>query len=283
MINNPKGKIFLECKDFLVSGEKFQLVKDHTYDMLFTTPQPKPEELDRYYESDAYISHTDANEGFLNRLYQSVKKINLKNKIKLIDKTHPQKGTLLDVGAGTGDFLVTAKNDGWNIQGTEPNAKARQLAATKNISLQSDLASFTSNSFDVITLWHVLEHVSALQEYIERLNDLLKPNGTLIIAVPNFKSYDAKYYKEYWAAYDVPRHLWHFSKTAIRDIFKEKGFELIKVKPLWFDAFYISLMSEKLKKGKINYFLSFIIGFYSNLKGLFSKQYSSHIYVLRKP
>ena len=206
----------LTCQDFTVSNQKFDLVYNNELDMLETFPKPKVEDLASYYESEDYISHTDSKISFTDKLYQVVKKFALNKKLKLINSFETEHKNLLDIGCGTGDFLLNCKNNGWSVVGVEPNKNARSLAETKlsenNTSqIYSELSLIDSEKFDVITLWHVLEHIPNLNEYISKLKLLLKPNGVLIVAVPNYKCYDAKFYREFWAAYDVPRHLWHFS------------------------------------------------------------------------
>ncbi|WP_109098879.1 bifunctional 2-polyprenyl-6-hydroxyphenol methylase/3-demethylubiquinol 3-O-methyltransferase UbiG [Aquimarina sp. AU58] len=272
---------FIECKDYTVSGEKFQLLYDKEYDMLVTSPKPDENELGKYYESEDYISHTDSKRSLFEKLYHVVKTYSLNKKVKLISTLNQEVGVLLDIGAGTGDFLSAAKNKGWRIEGVEPNSQAKELAKQKGIDLKSETVNLNSKSFDVITMWHVLEHIPDLQLQIRELKRLLKPNGFVIIAVPNFKSYDAKQYNSFWAAYDVPRHLWHFSKTSIQKLFEEENLKLEKVLPMKFDSFYVSLLSEKYKSGKMKFLNAFWIGLRSNLKAKRSGEYSSHIYVLK--
>jgi len=275
---------FLSLKDHSVSGESFQLRYNEDLDMLETYPQPEEERLSEYYKSEDYISHTDTKRNLLERVYHLVRKISLKRKLKLINAFKSEGKVLLDIGCGTGDFLHVAQQDNWSVTGIEPDESARQIANSKtnnavfNISHLEDLGE---NSFDVITLWHVLEHLPKLETHIQLFKHLLKPNGTLIIAVPNFKSYDAQLYKNYWAAYDVPRHLWHFSKLSIQKLFKNVELELVKTLPMKFDAYYVCLLSEKYKSGWMNPFRAFWFGYLSNLKGRASKEYSSHIYVLK--
>jgi 2-polyprenyl-3-methyl-5-hydroxy-6-metoxy-1,4-benzoquinol methylase len=274
-------KHFLTVKDHSVSKEIFELYHDETLDMLITSPQPSLENLGRYYESEDYISHTDNKRSLFEKAYHFVKNIALKNKLNLINLEQSQKGRILDIGAGTGDFLLTAKNDGWETVGVEPSERAKNIAIQKGISFVNEIGDLGNNTFDVITMWHVLEHVPNLELQIEELKRLLKPTGTLIVAVPNFKSYDAKYYNEFWAAYDVPIHFWHFSKKAIQSLFEKVDMKLEKVLPMKFDSFYVSLLSEKYKTGKMNYISAFFVGLKSNLKAGSTKEYSSHIYVLK--
>ena len=277
-----EDKKFITVKDFSVSGESFSLLHNEDYDLLKTHPQPSLERLPSYYESEDYISHTDGKRTLFEKMYHLVKSNAIKNKVKLINQWQPEKGTLLDIGAGTGDFLLEAKKQNWIITGIEPNDKAKQIAIQKGASFGTNLEELEDESFDVISMWHVLEHVPNLEEQIATLKRLLKPNGTIIIAVPNFKSYDAKYYAEFWAAYDVPRHLWHFSKTAIKKLFADQNMQLKKVKPMWFDSFYVALLSEKYKTGKMNFIKGFFIGLLSNWSGLQKKEFSSHIYIIKK-
>ncbi|MDL2140903.1 class I SAM-dependent methyltransferase [Flavobacterium tructae] len=274
-------KHFLTVKDHSVSHEIFDLYYDETLDMLITSPQPALENLGRYYESEDYISHTDNKRSLFEKAYHFVKSIALKNKLNLINGEQSQKGRILDIGAGTGDFLLTAKNDGWETVGVEPSDRAKNIAIEKGISFVNGIDALENNSFDVITMWHVLEHVPNLELQIQELKRLLKPTGTLIVAVPNFKSFDAKYYNEFWAAYDVPIHFWHFSKKAIQSLFGKVDMKLEKVLPMKFDSFYVSLLSEKYKTGKMNFIKAFFIGLRSNLKASGTKEYSSHIYVLK--
>lgn len=272
---------YLKTKDFLVSGESFDLIYDEEKDLLKTIPQPKIEDLGSYYESEEYISHTDNKKGLLSGIYQIVKKWSLRKKSNLIFKQNSGAGSLLDVGAGTGDFLKLAKERGWEVHGMEPNQKASSFALEKGIALKGSLKEFEGKKFDVVTLWHVLEHIPNLEETVEALSKLVKLNGTLIIAVPNFKSFDATHYGQFWAAYDVPRHLWHFSKRSVEKLFAE-NFRMEKVEPMIFDSFYVSLLSEKYKNGNPFSLKAFWIGLKSNVKAKSSKEYSSHIYCLRK-
>ena len=273
---------FLNVKDYSVSQETFELLYDDELDMLITHPQPSLEKLPSYYESVDYISHTDGNKSLFEKTYQFVKSIALKNKLKLIN-SQSSKGRILDIGAGVGDFLSVCKSDGWQTIGIEPSDKAKAIAINKGVSFVENLSELESNSFDVITMWHVLEHVPDLENQIKELKRLIKPTGTVIIAVPNFKSYDASYYSNFWAAYDVPIHLWHFSKTSIQKLFAKEKLELVKVLPMKFDSFYVSLLSEKYKTGKMNFIKAFYIGLKSNWKGNKNSEYSSHIYVLKNP
>ncbi|WP_396162566.1 class I SAM-dependent methyltransferase [Flavobacterium sp.] len=272
---------FITVKDFSVSGESFSLLLNEEYQLLKTHPQPTLDRLGMYYEFDDYISHTDGKRTLFEKMYHFIKRRAIKNKLRLIEQHQPVKGKILDIGAGTGDFLLEAKNKNWETVGVEPNEKAKSIAINKGVLFADTIEKLESNSFDVITLWHVLEHVPDVAHQVAELKRLLKPSGTLIIAVPNFKSFDANYYKTFWAAYDVPRHLWHFSKTAIEKLFDKQNMNLVAVKPMWFDGYYVSLLSEKNKTGKMNFINGLTIGFVSNVVGIFKNEYSSHIYILK--
>jgi len=277
--------VFIEVKDHSVSGEHFQLLHNKELDLLETYPQPLEENLSNYYETDDYISHTDSKRNVMERVYHVVRQITLKRKLKLINTCSKEGRSLLDIGCGTGDFLLAAKQNGWDVSGIEPDEKARAIANSKtnNKVLDTDqLLQFETGQFNVISLWHVLEHLPNLEKQIATFKNLLKPNGTLIVAVPNFKSYDAQYYKSFWAAFDVPRHLWHFSKTAISKLFEKENLKVVEIRPMLFDAFYVSLLSEKYKTGSMNPLKAFWIGLNSNIKGRRSKEYSSHIYILKQ-
>ncbi len=281
-MNFSDHHVYITVKDYSVSGEEFELLLDKELQLLKTHPQPAPEQLGRYYESEDYISHTDSKRTLFEKLYHIVKQKALRDKVKLIQKFHPSKGILLDIGAGTGDFLVEAKRNNWVVTGIEPNEKARGIAESKGISFKDSVKDVADGSVDVVTMWHVLEHVPNLEEHIKQLKRIIKPDGVIVIAVPNYKSYDAKKYGKYWAAYDVPRHLWHFSKTSIQKLFETEGIGLVKILPMKFDSFYVSLLSEKYKTGKINFIRGFLSGLRSNIRASKNFEYSSHIYLLKQ-
>ena len=276
-----KELAYISAKDHLVSGEEFQLLYDPKFDMLHTNPRPAEDDLAHYYESENYISHTDNKNGIVSFLYQTVKNYSLKKKVTLIKQLNNGSGKLLDIGAGTGDFLVAAKKNRWEIFGVEVNENARALAKGKSVSLENSIEKFTGHTFDVITMWHVLEHISNYEEILDKCHSLLNASGVLLIAVPNYKSFDARYYKQNWAAYDVPRHLWHFSRNSLPKLLK-RSFELVKTKPMIFDSYYVSLLSEKYKTGKNFSLNAFWIGLQSNVKAKKTQEYSSLIYCFRK-
>ena len=276
--------IDIQVKDHSVSGEIFQLIHNNELDYLETFPKPTLKKLPEYYQSEDYISHTNSKRNLFEKVYHLIRNISLNKKLKLINSFNSEENNLLDVGCGTGAFLNIAKKNNWNITGIEPDANARKIAneLTNNAVYNSEqISKFKANSFDVITLWHVLEHLPNLEEQISIYKKLLKPKGTLIIAVPNYKSFDAQYYKSFWAAYDVPRHLWHFSQKSISNLFAKEQMEVVKTKPMVFDAFYVSLLSEKYRHKSMNPFKAFFIGMRSNLKAKRTGEYSSLIYIIK--
>jgi len=282
--NKKLNNIYFKVKDHSVSGEEFKLLYNKEFDFLETFPQPSLEQLPKYYKSDDYISHTDSQRNLFENVYHLVRKVSLKRKLKLINSYSSEEKKLLDVGSGTGDFLQIAQKNKWAVSGIEPNEKARTIANTKtnnSVFEVSHLLKFKKQSFNVITLWHVLEHLPKLDEHISILRSLLKPEGTLIIAVPNYNSYDAKYYKEFWAGYDVPRHLWHFSQSSVSKLVEKEKMKVVKTLPMKFDSYYVSLLSEKYKSGWMNIFNAFRVGWLSNFKAKHSSDYSSLIYCIK--
>jgi len=277
----------LAAKDYTVSKELFPIWECSNCTLRFTQDVPNAETIGPYYQSSAYVSHSDTKEGLINKLYHFVREITLKSKRNLVEQyTGLQKGSLLDIGAGTGAFSNTMKEASWNVTGLEPDGNARQVALNKfGLPLRdaSAIYDLASNQFDAITMWHVLEHVHDLQGYLDKFSSFLKTEGKIFIAVPNYTSGDAVTYKEYWAAYDVPRHLYHFSPKSMEMLAASKGFAVKAFKPMWFDSFYVSMLSEQYKNGKGNLFMAYWNGCMSNLKALFNvKKCSSVIYVLSR-
>ena len=275
----------LDCIDHSTSKEKFTIVSCETCDFTFTNPRPKDDSLGEYYKSDMYISHTNNSKGLFNWMYHTVRKYAIGTKLNLLKRTSKNKNHL-DIGCGTGEFLNACKNAGYNTKGIEPSELAREQAI-KNFNLSvgenTNLDQFQENQFDSISMWHVLEHVTSLNKTIEDFNRILSEKGKVIIAVPNHKSWDAEHYKEFWAGWDVPIHLWHFSKFSIEKLFIKHNFKLIEKKPMLFDSFYVSLLSEEFKTGKKNFINGFIIGLLSNVFGILTKKgCSSIIYVFEK-
>jgi 2-polyprenyl-3-methyl-5-hydroxy-6-metoxy-1,4-benzoquinol methylase len=276
----------LTIKDHSVSKEQFVVWQCGNCSLRFTQDVPDEASIGKYYQSADYISHSNTSKGVVNKLYQTVRNYTLAQKARLIISQTVKHGTLLDIGAGIGAFLNTMKQKGWETTGIEPDDGARHQAKTLfNIHLQetSRLQQLPTNSFDAITLWHVLEHVHQLHPYIGKLGALLKPGGKLFIAVPNYQSLDGSIYKTYWAAYDVPRHLYHFTPKSIDILMRKHGLKLTAKEPMWFDSFYISFLSSKYKNGKTNWLGAGLAGLRSNMKTMFNKDYcSSVVYIIEK-
>jgi 2-polyprenyl-3-methyl-5-hydroxy-6-metoxy-1,4-benzoquinol methylase/ribosomal protein L37AE/L43A len=277
----------LTVKDYTVSKEEFVIWQCGQCSLRFTQDVPDADTIGPYYQSEEYISHTNTSKGLVNQLYQRVRKLTLEQKAKLIkDTTGQTHGKLLDVGCGIGAFVHTMQQKGWQATGLEPDATTRKLSKELyglELKEASELFNLPPASFDAITLWHVLEHVHDLQSYIGQLKTLLKSTGLLFIAVPNYQSVDASIYGSSWAAYDVPRHLYHFTPKAIQVLMKQHGLQVVDEKPMWFDSFYISMLSSKYRHGKTSLFGSFISGLRSNVTALANKERcSSLIYVIKK-
>lgn len=277
----------LSVKDFTVSNEVFPVAECSNCALRFTQDVPTAQSIAPYYKSENYISHTDTAKGIVNRLYHMVRRRTLRGKRILIQqKTKLTTGTIADIGAGTGSFVNEMQSHGWKVTGLEPDSDARTKAKELyNIELQStnNFYQLAAESFDAITLWHVLEHVHDLHDYVNHLSVILKKKGKLFIAVPNYTSKDAAIYKENWAAYDVPRHLYHFSPESMKVLMAGAGLVITEYKPMWYDSFYISLLSNKYKTGKSNLISSFWNGLRSNLTAMKdNKRCSSVIYIIEK-
>lgn len=282
--NNKNIQPVFSAKDYTVSDESFEIWECKECTLRFTQNIPEIGAIGKYYQSDNYISHSDTAKGFINTLYHKVRQRTLGQKRYLVSSVTEKKiGKILDVGCGTGAFLHTMKISGWNITGLEPDENARKKAIELydvHSLPANDFYNLPDHSFDAITLWHVLEHVHDLHGYMKKLKNLLVPNGKLFIAVPNYTSYDAQFYKEFWAAYDVPRHLYHFSPQAMKSLWNEHGLKVQQMKPMWYDSVYVSMLSEKYKNGNANAFKGFVTGTTSNIKAMSNKEKcSSIIYV----
>ncbi len=278
---------FLICSDFFVSGEEFKIKKCDNCGFKITENIEDEENIGRYYQSESYISHSNTSKGLINRVYHQVRKYMLVEKRKLVEKsTSLKSGKILDIGTGTGYFLNVMKENGWQATGTEKSKEAREFAkkefdldvlSTENIYLLKE------KSFDVITLWHVLEHIHRINENMDLFHKLLMEKGKLIIAVPNHSSYDAKHYKQYWAAWDVPRHIWHFAPEQMEKLGEKHKFKLTSIRTMPFDSFYVSLLSERYKKSKLAPFKGVFHGKISWLKSVIKPgNCSSVIYVFEK-
>ena len=276
----------LVCEDYLSSHERFTIKGCIACSFVFTSPRPDSRSLPAYYDSNHYISHTGKSNGVINFLYLLARKFTLQWKIQLI-KQFKKNISILDYGCGTGELLVACQHQGWQISGLEPSAHARQKASQiTGINIADNVDHFKGQQFDVITLWHVLEHVMDLRQKISELKKLLKDDGLLFLAVPNCQSPDALFYQEYWAGYDVPRHLWHFTKASMAALLGSQGMTVQCIKPMKLDAYYISLLSEKHKSPNrlrpATFLQGVIRGFLSNRKARSTVNHSSLIYIVAK-
>jgi len=275
---------YLSCGDHFLSGEIFTIVQCHECGFRFVNPRPAEAKLGTYYQSPDYISHSNSRKGFFNNVYQGVRKYTISRKHKMIMSFSPG-SRILDIGCATGEFLSYMKSKGWDTLGIEPDGSARKQAIEVNglkVLDEPYLEQLPDASFDVITLWHVLEHVADLSGRMKSLKRLLAPGGILVIAVPNSDSHDAKFYNNFWAGYDVPRHLSHFSPSSMNRLLVTFGFNFVKTFPMKFDAYYVSLLSEKYRDGKMRWLPGVWNGFRANSKAKKDGNYSSLIYVAKK-
>lgn len=285
--NSQNITSFIKAKDYTVSNEIFEVLQCKNCTVAFTQNIPIQNEIGKYYQSANYISHSDTNEGLISKIYHSVRNFTLKGKKNLVQQlTQKSSGKLLDIGAGTGAFVHIMQQNNWQVVGLEPDDIARTNAKNKygiELQLPQNLFTQQAETFDAITLWHVLEHIHTLHEYLSKFNTILQKNGKLFIAVPNYTSYDAAYYKEFWAGYDVPRHLYHFSPKSMELLAAKHQFKIVKTTAMWFDSTYVAMLSQQYKTGKSGNIKALCIGMLSNLKAIFNtKKCSSVIYVLEK-
>ena len=276
-----------EVTDYTVSGNSFDIVHCNACTARFTQDVPSIEEIGDYYKSDDYISHTNTSKGLINQLYQRVRVRTMKQKASIVKKyTGLSTGNLLDIGSGVGTFLNTMQDKGWRVSGLEPDADAREVALQEygiHANPSHLLFSLDPKSFNAITMWHVLEHVHALHEYVAHIKTLLAKDGVLFVAVPNYTAKDEHVYGKYWAGYDVPRHLYHFSPDSMNVLMQQHGLEVVQMLPMWFDSFYVDMLSSKYKTGKINYLSAGLHGLASNINATGNvAECCSVIYVIKK-
>lgn len=273
---------FLECKDYLVTQELFLLVKCSNCHFVFTNPRPPESNIQAYYSSDDYFSHQKKSVSLISTVYNLIRDINVNSKLKLISKYESASGSLLDYGCGAGVFLEAAKNKSYQVAGVEPNIAARKIVADLGLEVYTpdELSNLKDNWYDVITLWHVMEHIHNLNSSFDLLKSKLNSEGIMLIALPNMNSWDAHKYKEKWAAYDVPRHLYHFSKNTFSKFAEKHGMKIVGIHPMKFDAFYVSLLSEAIST--LKYPKALVNGMRSNFNARKTLNHSSLIYILKK-
>jgi len=281
-------KPVFEVTDHFISGEVYSLYKCHDCNFIFTQDHPGAAGISKYYQSEEYISHSNTNRGIINSLYHLARRIMLARKYKFVKRATGLKkgGRILDIGSGTGYFPGYMKSKGWQATGIEIDDQTGRFAHDKfgiDIYKPDELDNFEDGSFDSITLWHVLEHLDKPDQTVSSISRLLKNRGTCIIALPNNNSSDARFYKKQWAAWDVPRHLWHFNINSFKAFIKDKGFEIVRIRKLPLDAIYVSLLSEKYLRNRLGFIRGMTVGVFSWFISLFIKDRSSSlVYILRK-
>ncbi|MFZ1805601.1 MAG: class I SAM-dependent methyltransferase [Cyclobacteriaceae bacterium] len=282
-----KGTSFehvIDCEDYTYSRQHFSIQQCLSCQLLLTNPRPDQNSIGDFYRSEEYISHSGKTNSIFDWIYLRARNFTLGWKHDIIT-SRKTKGTILDYGCGTGEFINYMADKSWGTSAVEPSdeARAKVKSQNKNISVHEKLEELTETKFDVITLWHVLEHVPNPNTLIAQLKEKLNEGGLIFVAVPNHESYDAKYYQAHWAAYDVPRHFWHFAKANIEKLFDNNKLELKKVLPMKLDAYYVSLLSEKYKNNSKHNLATpikaLLTGWKSNTKARKTMNYSSLIYI----
>lgn len=282
---------FITCQDHSISRETFSIIRCLACDFLITSPRPSNDQLGKYYTSPAYTSHINTAKNVIDQIYLTARQFTLKWKLSLVEKNTPNANQkiLFDFGSGTGEFLKIAKSTGWITTGMEPSSFARQQAdpaIAQDIKTSLKEVINENKKFNAITLWHVLEHVEDLNGTLATLKDLLAQNGIIFIAVPNHPSWDGAHYKQHWAGYDVPRHLWHFNTKSLERLMNKHALTVIRVIPMRLDAFYVSLLSEKYRNSDsisiVGMIKALVNGLRSNHHAGRSMEYSSLIYIVKK-
>lgn len=276
---------YLKARDHLLSSEEFSILQCRRCSFIFTDGVPSADQIGKYYQSTEYISHSDTRQGLMNKLYHTARNIMLEKKFRVVNKMSGG-GKLLDIGSGTGYFPAYMKKKGYQVTGVEIDEQAREFAKKEFgipvFSPEEFLNDKIEGKFDVITLWHVLEHLDDFDLYLKKMLDRLEKDGKLVIALPNCSSFDARFYKEKWAGYDVPRHLWHFTPATFKILAEKHGLEIIKMKRLPLDPFYNSMLSEKYKGCKLYIVAGTVIGKLAYIESLFNiKKSSSIVYFLK--
>jgi len=282
--SSKKLTSYLETKDYFFTNEDFALAKCDSCGFVFTNPIPSVEDIGKYYETENYLSHDSTNKGIIGSIYNKVRDINLNNKYKIVSQ-HKITGSILDIGCGTGELLNYFKNKQWDSKGIEPNKSARDFASQNydiNVGDEPELGEINNKKFDVVSMWHVLEHVYDLRERMNAIVRILKDDGVIIIALPMVDSPDSVKFEKYWAGLDVPRHLYHFSTKTFELLANNHGLNIVGKYPMKFDSFYVSWLSHKAKKNSLSFVRGVADGFISNARANKSSNYSSMIFVLKK-
>lgn len=275
-------KTYLKTRDYFFTKEEFTLSQCSNCDFVFTNPIPA--NIAKYYDTPDYLSHNTGDNGIMGKVYSYLRNININRKFKLVSK-YCTKGNILDIGCGTGELLNYFNGKNWTVTGVEPNSAAREFAITNNnidVFEEDKLNEIDPETYDTISMWHVLEHVPDLNSRLNQISKLIKKDGTIFIALPNLASPDSKKYKEYWSALDVPRHLYHFTQNTFEKLIKNHNLTLVHAEPMKFDSYYVSMLSEKYLKNSLNIPAAIISGAVSNIKARKQNSYSSMIFVVKK-
>ncbi len=285
--NGTQFQPYLQLKDYSISKEDFTLMECKDCGFVFTHNFPDEKSIAPYYKSEDYISHSDTRKGLVNRIYHVVRAVMLQKKAQMVEVySSKRKGRLLDIGTGLAYFPEFMKSRGWQVEGIEQDADARQAASKRFDFVVNDvpaLLEMKGRDFEVISMWHVLEHVHHLDVYMKTIWENLADDGLFVVAIPNPDSPDAAHYKQYWAAYDVPRHLWHWKPQVFKTFAQKHGFEVVATKPMPMDAFYVSMLSEKYKQASLSFIKGIFWGKMTWWKSLNQPQKSSSvIYFMKK-
>lgn len=280
--SHPSGTRKGPYQDHSISKEVFTISECDACNCWYTSPRPVQAELPRYYQSDAYISHTGSKRNLFERIYHLVRTRTLRSKHALIARYEPN-GKILDIGCGTGSFLGQMKSKGYLTYGMEPDERARTIASSSSNVVANLEQTKSSAPYSIVTLWHVLEHLPHPSQTLKTIHAITTSNALLVIAVPDRESWDASFFDHHWAAYDVPRHLSHFRQTDIAKLLADHGFNLLSTRRMWYDAIYVSILSAQYKGLPVPFITGFVLGCWSNLVAFLTQRpTSSSLYIARK-
>jgi len=277
-----------DLDDYKITQETFSLEKCPECTLIFTVDPPLGENIGRYYESDDYLEHSNRKNDLFSKMYSWGRDLMFGYKYGIIKKLGP-KGKILDIGAGSGYYLNFMSKKGYEVQGIEMSERARNHAKSEHgLHIHPDEMFHNRDfkqKFDMISLWHVMEHLYDLNKVMKRFDELLNPNGSLVIALPNYNALEVQTYKKYWNGWDVPRHLWHFSPQSIRKLVGNHGFEITSMHTMPLDPLFNTLLTNKYRKGNplVNVLRMGTVGVASLIQGFFNvEKASSIIYIIKR-
>ena len=245
---SPDIGSYTTITDHYYSKENFDIAACKGCGLRFTQNRPAPEEIGRYYDSENYASHDSGKKAsvFL-KVYQMARDYMLGLKFNLVRQFKPEWKQVLDYGTGEGFFTEYLLKKGKDASGIEPSAVAREnFKSRTGKTLFEDIDALPADkTFQVITLWHVLEHIHTLRETMEKLTERLEQKGIIVIAIPNQKAKDLEAFGPHWAAWDVPRHLYHWDTDSLSAFMKSLGLVRIHTGQLPLDPFYIGMISAR--------------------------------------